>query len=89
MSKPIETISVPTGKGALVNASIWENDVERENQTFTTYSVTVEKRYLDGETWKTAKSFKATDLLQLAYVATEAYKLTLRQRQEQDRRNVA
>lgn len=82
MSKPVETLSVPTGKGALINASIWENQVEQENQRYTTYSVTIEKRYRDGESWKTAKSFKANELLQVAHLATEAYKLAIQMRQE-------
>ena len=89
MAKPVDTLSVPTGKGALINASIWENEVEQENQRFTTYSVSIEKRYRDGETWKTAKSFKAHELLQVAYLATEAYKRALQQRQQQHHQHVA
>ncbi len=89
MTKPVDTLSVPSGKGAFINASLWENEVEQENQKFTTYSVSIEKRYHDGETWKTAKSFKATELLQVAYLATEAYKRALKERQEHDRKNVA
>ena len=64
-------------------AYLRENEVEQENQKYTTYSVSIEKRYRDGETWKTAKSFKAHELLQVAYVATEAYKRALQQRQQQ------
>jgi hypothetical protein len=82
MSKPVNTLSIPTGKGARINASLWENEVEQENQSFTTYSVSIEKRYRDGETWKTAKSFKAHELLHVAYLATEAYKQALEQQQE-------
>ena len=89
MSKPVDTLSVPTGTGSLINASLWENEVEQENQKYTTYSVSIEKRYRDGETWKTAKSFKAHELLQVAYLATEAYKRALQQRQEHDHQQVA
>ena len=88
MSKPVETISVPTGKGSLINAAIWENEVEQAEQNFTTYSVTIEKRYRDGEAWKTSKSFNAGELLQVAYAAEEAYKRAL-QRRQADNRNVA
>jgi len=83
MSKPINTLSIPTGNGARINASLWENEVEKENQSYTTYSVSIEKRYRDGETWKTAKSFKTHELLHVAYLATEAYKQALQQRQDQ------
>ena len=89
MAKPIETLSIPSGNGALINASVWENEVEQEKQKFTTYSVSIEKRYRDGDQWKTAKSFKANELLQVAYAATEAYKRVLQHRQEHDRQQVA
>jgi hypothetical protein len=62
MARPVDTLSVPTGKGALINASLWENEVEQGDQRYTTYSVSIEKRYRDGDTWKTAKSFKAHEL---------------------------
>ena len=66
------------------------DEVDQEDQTYVTYSVSIEKRYRDGDTWKTAKSFKANELLQVAYLATEAYKRALQQRQEErDRQRVA
>ena len=83
MSKPVNTLSIPTGKGARINASLWEHEVENETQSYTTYSVSIEKRYRDGDSWKTAKSFKANELLHVAYLATEAYKKALEQRQDQ------
>jgi hypothetical protein len=86
MSKPVDTISVPTGNGSLINAAIWENEVQQSDQTYTAYSVTIEKRYRDGKDWKTAKSFNAGELLQVAYAAEEAYKRTLQRRQASDRK---
>ena len=85
MPKPIDTLSVPAGKGAFIKAAIWENEVAQDNQKYTTYSVSLEKRYHDGDSWKTAKSFQAHELLQVAYLANEAYKRALQQRQEHDR----
>lgn len=82
MPKPIDTLSVPVGRGAFINAAIWENEVETEDQKYTTYSVSLEKRYRDGDSWKTAKSFQAHEMLQVAYLANEAYKRALQQRQE-------
>lgn len=77
MSKPVETLSVPAGKGTTLNASIWENQVERDRQRFTTYSITIERRYRDGEEWKSSKSFRASELLQVAYLANRAFERTL------------
>ena len=82
MAKPVETISVPTGQGSYINAAIWENQVEQSEQSYTAYSVTIEKRYRDGDAWKTSKSFKTHELLQVAHVATEAYKRAIQIRQE-------
>jgi len=81
MSKPVDTISVPSGNGSFINAAIWENEVEQADQSYTAYSVTIEKRYREGEEWKTAKSFNANELLQVAFAAEEAYKRTLQRRQ--------
>ncbi len=79
MSKtyPVETISVPSGKGDFLNASIWENEVERDQKRFKTYAVTIERRYRDGDQWKTSKSFRAGDLLQVAFLANRAYERAL------------
>ncbi len=90
MSKPVDSISVPTGNGSFINAAIWENEVPQSERTesYTAYSVTIEKRYRDGEQWKTSKSFKSGELLQVAYAAEEAYKRTL-QRRQADNRSVA
>ena len=82
MSKPIETLSLPAGKGSTLNASIWENQVQRDRERFTTYSITIERRYRDGEEWKSSKSFRPTELLQIAYLANQAYEKTLRLKAE-------
>jgi len=84
MSKPVDSISIPTAGGSFINAAIWENEVEQGDQSFTACSVTIEKRYHDGKEWKTAKSFKASELLQVAYAAEEAYRRTL-ERKSSDR----
>lgn len=88
-AKPIETISIPSGKGDFLNASIWENEVERDQKRFKTYSVTIERRYRDGEEWKTSKSFRANELLQVAYLANQAYERALRLRADRADANAA
>jgi hypothetical protein len=84
LAKPIETVSVPSGRGAFINASIWANDVEQDGERYTSYSVTIEKRYRDKEKqWQSAKSFDANELLQVAYVASQAYERVLQLRSDQ------
>ena len=73
MAKPVQTISVPTGKGAFINASIWENENERNGKRFTTHSVTIEKRYQKDEAWHSTSSLNADELLTAAYVATKSF----------------
>ena len=81
--KPIETISVPSGRGGFINASFWENDVDQDVDRYTTASITIEKRYRDKEKqWQTAKSFNANELLELAYVANQAYEKALQLRSQ-------
>lgn len=83
-NKPVETISIPSSRGGVINASIWANDVEQDGDRFTTYSVTIERRYRDKEKqWQTAKSFNANELLEVAYVANQAYEKALQMRSDQ------
>ena len=81
--KPVETISVPSGRGAFINASIWENEVKQDGDTFTTYSVTLEKRYQKDDEWKSASSFNANEMLAVGYVANKAYEEVLKLRNQQ------
>ncbi len=53
----------------LITGSIWER--KTENGTF--YSVTFERRYRDGETFKSSHSYNADDLLVLGKVADLAH----------------
>lgn len=62
--KPVAKIRI-----GLINGSIWER--KTENGTF--YGVTFERRYRDGETFKSSHSYNADDLLVLAKVADLAH----------------
>jgi hypothetical protein len=53
----------------LITGSIWER--KTENGTF--YSVTFERRYRDGETFRSSHSYNADDLLVLGKVADLAH----------------
>lgn len=80
---PVESISVPTGRGAFINASIWENEVDKDGRSFTTYSVTMEKRYQKDGDWHSASGFNADELLTVAYVANKSFELTQKLRSQQ------
>lgn len=82
MGKPIETISAPAAKGAIINASVWENEFEQEGQKYKKYSVSIEKRYQKDGAWHTASAFHASELLSVAFVATKAYERSLQLRSQ-------
>ena len=78
---PAHTISLPAGKGAQIQASIWENDVQNGDNSFTSYSVTLARRYRDGENWKTASGFRASDLLLVAKASEMAFEAIMQEKQ--------
>ncbi|KKN73106.1 hypothetical protein LCGC14_0404150 [marine sediment metagenome] len=64
-SKPEKTIKVGG-----VQLSIWANDTGKG----VFHSVTIDKSYKDGDTWKRTKSFKPTDLMKVQLGITEVLK---------------
>lgn len=44
-----------------IQLSIWTNDTGKG----VFHSITIDKSYKDGDTWKRTKSFKATDLIKV------------------------
>lgn len=53
----------------LITASIWENQTEKG----VFHNVTFERRYKDGDQWKSSHSYNADDLLALAKAADLAH----------------
>lgn len=70
-SRPVHEVRI-----GLIKAAIWANLYEDNVR----YNVTFERRYKDGEEWKTATSFGRNDLLTLAKVADEAHSWITEQR---------
>ena len=62
-----------------IRASIWKNDTDKGPR----YNTTFERNYRDGEEWKTSDSFGRDDLLTLGFVATEALRWIVEQKQPQ------
>ena len=66
-----ETKNPPVAKVrvGLITASIWENKTDKG----TFYSTTFERRYKDGDEWKSSHSYNTGDLLELAKAADLAH----------------
>ena len=79
-----ETKNPPVGKVrvGLITASIWENKTDKG----TFHNVTFERRYKDGDQWKSSHSYNADDLLALAKAADLAH--TQNRRIPQRRRRI-
>ena len=56
MAAPIKTVKVGG-----IQLAIWSNETTKG----TFQSITIDKSYKDGETWKRTKSFKPADLVKL------------------------
>ena len=61
---PVDKVRV-----GLVTASIWKNQTEKG----VFYNVTFERRYKDGDQWKSTHSYGFNDLLDLAKAADLAH----------------
>lgn len=64
-AKPEKTVRVGG-----VQLSLWANDTGKG----TFHSITIDKSYKDGETWKRTKSFKPHDLVKVQLGITEILK---------------
>ena len=64
-SKPEKTVKVGG-----IQLSIWANDTGKG----VFHSITIDKSYKDGDSWKRTKSFKPTDLMKVQLGITEVLK---------------
>jgi hypothetical protein len=83
MAKPVDQFSIPSGRHASINASIWENENEKDGMRFTTYSVTIEKRFQKDGSWQSTSSFNSNELLVVAHLASKAYECVTQLRSQQ------
>jgi hypothetical protein len=75
-SKPTHTLNLPVPSGGQIQAAVWENEQTKDGETFTSHGVTFQRRYYDEDEkqWKSAKGFRDTDLLTLAFAAQELFR---------------
>ncbi len=58
----------------LITFTIWENSSERDGETNTFHSTSVERRYKDNDgNWKSTTSFNTRDLPTVAALALQAH----------------
>ena len=82
-TKPKFTFNVPV-PGGQIQAAVWENERESGDESFTSLSITISRRYYDSDEkqWKSAKSFRESDLLPLAFAAQELYRQLTSEKQK-------
>jgi hypothetical protein len=78
-NRPVHTIRYGT-----IRAAIWRNMVDNGNSSRSMYSVTFNRSYKGGDTWKDSHSFGRDDLLVLAKAADEAHTWICRHRPNSD-----
>lgn len=77
MTKKEPERRIKFGKGIV--ATIWKNDTEKG----VWYSVAVEQRYKQGDTWKTASAYFSDDALLVAQAFETAYRWVLTSKNKQ------
>jgi len=83
-SKPKLTLNLSVPGGGQIQAAVWENEQTKGDESFTSISVTFQRRYYNDEekTWKSASGFRQTDLLTLAFAAQELYRQLTEEKQK-------
>ncbi len=83
-SKPKFTVSYPALGGGQIQAAIWENERTAGEESFTSVGVTISRRYYDDndKQWKTTKTFRASDLLTIAFAVQEVYRQLTSEKQK-------
>ena len=56
-----------------LEVAIWPNTTEKDGQTRTFYSVTLERSYKDGEEYKKTNGLNGRDCLNAAHLLTQAH----------------
>jgi len=73
-SKPVATFKL-----GRIRAAVWENETDKG----VVCNVTIERRYQDGDEWKSSTTFGRLDLPLVAKVADEAMTFIYRRQQQE------
>jgi hypothetical protein len=76
---PANSKPVATFKLGRIRAAVWENETDKG----VVCNVTIERRYQDGDEWKSSTSFGRLDLPLVAKVADEALTFIYRRQQQE------
>jgi len=56
-----------------VSATVWDNETVKDGETVKFNTISIDRRYKDGEEWKSTSSFRIQDLPKMALVANKAF----------------
>jgi len=77
-NKPVKKFSA----GA-ISAAVWKNTRQNgKGQNFDVESVTLDRRYKDGDDWKSSSSFRLNDLPKVQLVLAKAYEYLATKKQD-------
>lgn len=78
---PVATFgSYPCGGGSTVEAAVWANETEIEGRQVTTYAVSFDRNYREGDSWKKTKAMRTQDVPVLIFALGKAYDWILGQK---------
>jgi len=61
-------------KAGAIEATIWENEMEKEGRKFLQYSISILRNFQDKEQkWRSTSSYNANDLPKVTLVSQKAY----------------
>lgn len=65
-------------RAGAISATVWENTTEKDGETRSYYTISLDRSYKDGEEWKHTSSLRVGDLPKAELVLRKAYEwLTL------------
>lgn len=64
----------PTDRSTSIEVAVWENEIEGEERTFTTYNVTLKRSYRDEKgVWHPNQNFRPHDLPVVLHAMAKAH----------------
>jgi hypothetical protein len=64
----------PTDRNTSIEVSVWQNQIDANEGTVTTYNVTVQRSYRDGKgTWQKNATFRPHDIPVIIHGLQKAY----------------